>query len=146
MARDLIESLTIKGARNRHLAASLAFLSAFQPTPWPIAGLHKFYLGQPRWGVLYVLLAWTQIPRVASAIEGVWYLFQGDRSFEDRFRPDSVSPLAPHSAQSAPTTEAISPIDIIATALRELEQLRQEGLVSEYEFEQKRRSLLDKIT
>ena len=33
----------------------------------------------------------------------------------------------------------------IANALRELEQLRQEGLISEYEFEQKRRSLLDQV-
>jgi len=34
----------------------------------------------------------------------------------------------------------------IATALRELEQLRQEGLISEQEFEQNRRSLLAKLS
>lgn len=33
----------------------------------------------------------------------------------------------------------------IVEAVRQIEQLRQEGLISEYEFEQKRRQLLDRI-
>jgi hypothetical protein len=33
----------------------------------------------------------------------------------------------------------------VAIALRDLDQLRQEGLMTEYEFEQKRRQLLDRI-
>ena len=33
----------------------------------------------------------------------------------------------------------------VANALRELEALRQDGLISEYEFEQKRRQMLDQI-
>ena len=33
----------------------------------------------------------------------------------------------------------------IADAMRHLDQLRQEGLITEYEFEQKRRQLLDRI-
>ena len=32
-----------------------------------------------------------------------------------------------------------------AAAIRELEQLRGEGLVTEHEFEQKRRKLLDQV-
>jgi hypothetical protein len=33
----------------------------------------------------------------------------------------------------------------VANALRELDALREEGLISEYEFEQKRRQLIDRI-
>ena len=36
-------------------------------------------------------------------------------------------------------------VEAVANSLREIEQLRQEGLLSEHEFEQKRRSLLEQI-
>ncbi|MEQ8964055.1 MAG: NINE protein, partial [Coleofasciculus sp. C2-GNP5-27] len=36
----------------------VASLLAFSGVVIPIAGLHKFYLGQPWWGVLYLLLSW----------------------------------------------------------------------------------------
>ena len=97
---------------------SLALILAFSGTLM-IPGLHKFYLGQPLWGVLYVLFSWTPIPKIASAIEGVWYLTQEQETFDQ--------------------------VESVANALRELEALRQEGLISEYEFEQKRRRMLDQI-
>jgi hypothetical protein len=37
-------------------------------------------------------------------------------------------------------------IGAIADAVRHLDQLRADGLISEYEFEQKRRQLLDRIS
>jgi hypothetical protein len=40
---------------------------------------------------------------------------------------------------------ASNPVSAIAQALRELDDLREDGLISEYEFEQKRRQLLDRI-
>jgi len=51
---------------------------AFTGTLIPIAGLHKFYRTAAV-GLVYVLLSWTPIPHVASAIEGVWYLSQEER-------------------------------------------------------------------
>ena len=36
-------------------------------------------------------------------------------------------------------------VSAIAEAVRQLDQLRADGLISEYEFEQKRRQLLDRI-
>ncbi|NJM85241.1 MAG: NINE protein [Leptolyngbyaceae cyanobacterium SL_1_1] len=123
--------------RNRKMAAALAILSALGPTPIPISGLHKFYLGQPVWGVFYLLLGWTQIPRIASAIEGVWYLMLSDEAFRVR--------LTPTAAFAKPEAVAPQQVSAIAEALREIDRLRQEGLISEYEFEQKRRSLLDQI-
>ncbi|MFE4106847.1 NINE protein [Almyronema epifaneia] len=124
--------------RNRKTAAALAILSALEPLPLPISGLHKFYLGQPVWGILYLLLGWTQIPRIASAIEGVWYLSLSDEAFSAQIAPAATPAPAP----------GVDPqqVSAIAAAVRELEQLRQEGLISEYEFEQKRRHLLDQIT
>lgn len=125
--------------KNRKVAASLALIG----TVIPISGFHKFYLGQPVWGILYLLLWWTPIPRVASAIEGVWYLLQDSEEFDRKFNYSVVPVTSVGSAESA----AVDPAQIgaIADALRQLDKLRQEGLMSEYEFEQKRRQLLDRI-
>ncbi|GAA6618678.1 NINE protein [Scytonema sp. NUACC26] len=118
--------------KNRSIAAILALSGTLT-----ISGLHKFYLGQPLWGLLYVLLSWTPIPKVACAIEGVWYLAQDEETFDRHF---NMGKSAIKSSQYVSDR-----VSSIAEALRELESLRQEGLVSEYEFEQKRRQLLDQM-
>ena len=118
--------------KNRSIAVILAFAGTLT-----ISGLHKFYLGQPLWGILYVLLSWTPIPKIASAIEGVWYLTQEEETF-DRYFNLGESPIKASS-------HIDNQVESVANALRELEALRQDGLISEYEFEQKRRQMLDQI-
>ena len=126
--------------KNRRTAIALALLATI--LPWPIAGLQKFYLGQPLWGVIYLLLWNTPIPRIASAIDAVWYLVQGEEEFQQQFNSGNLSPT------NRRFTNPFQPPQVraIAEALRELDQLRAEGLVSEYEFEQKRRQLIDRMT
>jgi TM2 domain-containing membrane protein YozV len=127
--------------KSRKVAIILALLATV--IPLPIAGLHKFYLGQPLWGIIYLLLWNTPIPRIACAIDAVWYFVQGAGQFEQHFNLNALpSPLA-----TAAKINGIDPkqVGAIAQALRELDRLRDDGLVSEYEFEQKRRQLLDRI-
>ncbi|MBN3872236.1 MAG: NINE protein [Nostoc sp.] len=119
--------------KSRSVAAVLAFSGTLT-----ISGLHKFYLGQPLWGVLYVLLSWTPIPKVASAIEGVWYLAQDEEAFDRNFNLGKLG--VKNSLRMS------NHVGAIAEAMRELDALRQDGLISEYEFEQKRRQLLDQIS
>lgn len=114
------------------VAAALAFAGALMPIP--LSGLHKFYLRQPVWGGVYLLLGWTPIPRIACAVEGVWFLTLSQRP------PDTTVDRAYEGVAVSEQTQAI------ATALRELEKLRQEGLISEQEFEQSRRTLLAKLS
>jgi TM2 domain-containing membrane protein YozV len=121
---------------NQHKSRSVAAVLAFAGTV-TVSGLHKFYLGQPFWGVLYVLLSWTPIPKVASAIEGVWFLAQDEDAFNQNFNLGK----SPVKASQVAGKE----VSAVADALRELDSLRQDGLISEYEFEQKRRQLLDHI-
>jgi TM2 domain-containing membrane protein YozV len=128
--------------KSRKTAAVLAFAGAVGP----VSGLHKFYLGQPIWGVIYLLL--SLIPffspvKVASALEGIWYLAQNEEEFNENFNAGHY----PFTVTVEPEVSGVSPdqISAIAQAVRELDQLRQEGLISEYEFEQKRRQLLDRI-
>jgi TM2 domain-containing membrane protein YozV len=121
--------------KSRQLAIVLAFASMVVP----VAGFHKFYLGQPIWGVIYVLLSWTPIPHIASAIEAVWYLTQASEHFDDNF--NSLTPAVPVGLPQL----IAHPMTTVAQSIRELEQLRIDGLISEYEFEQKRRQWLDQV-
>ena len=120
--------------KNRKVAIIVALLSAI--LPFPIAGLHKFYLGQPIWGVIYLLLWSTPIPRIACAIDAVWYFMQGEMGFERQFNALDQSSYQSFTGINPQQMKAI------ADALRELEKLKAEGLMSDYEFEEKRRQLL----
>jgi TM2 domain-containing membrane protein YozV len=143
-------SRLIGQSKNREVATLLAWIGVILP----ISGLHKFYLGQPGWGILYLLLSWTPIPKIASIVEGIWYLSQNQAVFDSNFNSANQFNPSGH-ANPAPLDLPIAPplpppvdpaqVGAIAAALRHLDQLRQDGLISEYEFEQKRRQLLDRI-
>jgi len=45
-------------------------------------GAHKFYLGKPMKGIMYLLFAWTGIPFLVSLVEGVQYLTMGKEQFD----------------------------------------------------------------
>jgi TM2 domain-containing membrane protein YozV len=128
---SILEEL-FKYHKKRRFAVALALLG----TVTPVVGLHKLYLGQPVWGIMYILLWSTPIARIASAIDAVWYLVQDYEQFERQFNGHKYN----SNLSSVPQVKAI------AEAMRELDQLREDGLVTEYEFEQKRRQLLEQIT
>ena len=121
-----------KHHKERRVTVALALLG----TVTPVAGLHKLYLGQPLWGIIYLLLWSTPIPRIAAAIDAVWYLVQDLEQFERQFNGYSQHNL---NLNTSPQVKAI------ADAMRELDQLREDGLLTEYEFEQKRRQLLEHL-
>jgi len=118
--------------RDRRIAALLAGVGMIPLGPLSLAGLHKFYLGQPGWGTLYLLLSWTPMVRVACGLEGAWLLGQGDVAFARRW-----------PAPTGPDPDPVRSVTALAEALHQLEGLRQAGLVSELEFEQRRRRLLE---
>jgi TM2 domain-containing membrane protein YozV len=119
-------SASLSQFQQRHVAIVLAFASVVLP----VSGLHKFYLGQHRWGLVYLLLSWTPIPHVAAAIEAVWYLTQ----------PDGFPQMSSAVGVAAPLL-----VPQLTDGIRQLEQLRVDGLITEYEFEQKRRQFLDRM-
>ena len=116
--------------KNRKVAIGLALLSAITPIP----GLQKFYLGQPIWGFIYLLLWSSPMVRIACAIDAVWYVIQDLDQFNYQFNGIATGQFAINEVQK---------VSAIAEALRELDSLREDGLITEYEFEQKRRQTLD---
>jgi TM2 domain-containing membrane protein YozV len=144
--------VTLRSPRNQRIAAMLAFagILPFAFTAIPAAPLvmgHKLYLGQWRWALMYGAIAILPIPWiakmawVASILEGIWYLMQEPEAFDRNFNPVGSLGL-PVDGSPLPKT---SPVSQVTDGVRELDQLRQDGLISEYEFEQKRRRLLDRI-
>lgn len=70
--------LDSKTNRNRIAAALLAiFLGDF--------GIHKFYLGKPVQGIIYLIFFWSGIPAIIGFIEGIIYLMMSDKSFEAKY-------------------------------------------------------------
>ncbi|MCD7034486.1 TM2 domain-containing protein [Metabacillus sp. GX 13764] len=64
--------------KNKYIAAALGiFTGGF--------GIHKFYLGKPGQGLLYILFCWTGIPEVLGVIEGVLYLLRGQDRFNEKY-------------------------------------------------------------
>jgi TM2 domain-containing membrane protein YozV len=102
-----------------------------------VVGLHKLYLGQRWWCAIYVLLALTgsKAAWIACLFDAVFYLIQNPDEFDANFNPDFSGTVVTDSGI------ALTP----AEHLRELDQLRQDGLISEYEFEQKRRKLVERM-
>jgi TM2 domain-containing membrane protein YozV len=142
----------VAGFKDRRVAAVLAFIGiitvtgasfpslSWQLSGWHLVGLHKFYLGQPRWGLVYLLLSWTPIPVVAAIAESIWYLAQDSAQFNAHFNSSDPTNYFTEQPLSTPLQ-----LESIADAIRQLDQLREDGLVSEYEFELKRRQLLDRM-
>ena len=64
--------------RSRVTAALLAILLGH-------FGVHKFYLGKPGMGILYLLFCWTFIPTILGFIEGIVYLTMSDASFDAKY-------------------------------------------------------------
>ena len=123
-----------------------------------LAGLHRFYLKEYGWGMVYLFFGlFTPIPWIAGVIEGVWYLVQDEAQFNQNFNQGTISDCiavdggaidtSSLGKAAAPTliVRSVSPAVKMAEAVRELDRLRQEGLLSEYEFEQKRRQLIDRL-
>ena len=48
-------------------------------------GAHKFYLGSPGWGILYLLFCWTGIPLVVALIEAIIYICTSEENFHRKY-------------------------------------------------------------
>lgn len=66
------------GTKSRGVAILLAlFLGGL--------GAHKFYLGQPIWGILYLIFCWTFIPSLIAFIEAIGYMLTSSATFARRY-------------------------------------------------------------
>lgn len=64
--------------KNKTVAALLAFFIGG-------LGIHKFYLGKPIWGIVYILFCWTYIPTIVAFIEFILLLLQSEEDFNAKY-------------------------------------------------------------
>lgn len=48
-------------------------------------GAHKFYLGRPGQGLLYLLFCWTYIPMVVGFVEGILYALSNSHNWHLKY-------------------------------------------------------------
>ena len=91
-------------------------------------GVHRFYLNQTGLGFLYLLFCWTFVPLVISLIDFIIFLSMSDRDFDAKYNAGYAS----HSSYTHSTTDEI----------RRLYEMKEKGIITQEEFELKKRMLL----
>jgi TM2 domain-containing membrane protein YozV len=99
-------------------------------------GIHKFYLGQNVWGVVYLLLCGTFLPAFVSIFESFGLLLMSNDAFEKKYNLATVSTNNPGQNFQNDVQQA-------SQALVELNNLYDRGLITLEEYEEKRRKLLE---
>ena len=151
--------------KSKTVAAILAFLFGG-------LGAHKFYLGEFGKGLFYLMFCWTGIPYLAGVIEGVIYLTMSDHNFNLKYNnhlfyqqvPNAIPANfgATNNAQSQTNNQAQNVTINLGSELKEqlaakqitqesnyieeikqLNLLRQQGILTEEEFTRKKQDLLD---
>ena len=89
-------------------------------------GVHKFYLGNTGKGILYLCFFWTFIPFIISFIEGIQYLTMSDFDFDKKY----------NNGKSSSTQINV------ADELEKMYSLKEKGIISNDEFEAKKKQLL----
>ena len=64
--------------KNKVLAGLLAIFLGW-------LGIHKFYLGRPVQGIVYILFCWTYLPALLGLIEGIVYLSMQEQNFHAKY-------------------------------------------------------------
>jgi len=68
----------VRQGRNKVVAALFAFFLGG-------LGIHRFYLGEIGWGIVYILICWTFIPAIMGVIEGIIFLAMSEEKFNKRY-------------------------------------------------------------
>jgi TM2 domain-containing membrane protein YozV len=115
--------------KNKIVAGLLAFfLGGF--------GMHKFYLGNAGMGIIYLLFCWTLIPAIASFIEAIILFSMSDKEFDMRYNRPPV--MYPNNNVLNNSRNISDNLDNI----RKLHRLKEDGIITEEEFEIKKKKLL----
>jgi TM2 domain-containing membrane protein YozV/Tfp pilus assembly protein PilE len=54
-------------------------------------GGHKFYLGKPVWGVVYLLFCWTGLPGLIAFIEALLMMFMSQQKWAEKYNNGQLS-------------------------------------------------------
>lgn len=119
--------------KNKLAAAVLAFfLGGF--------GAHKFYLGRPGMGLLYLFFCWTGIPSFVAVIEAILLLVSSEEQFHIKYNAQYL--LAANLNPALTPTPPPASNKSIAEQLEDLNELHVKGTITDKEFERLKSKLI----
>ncbi|HEV7348407.1 NINE protein [Telluribacter sp.] len=93
-------------------------------------GVHRFYLGQTGLGILYLIFCWTLIPAIIAFIDAIIFWTQSKEAFDAKYNQGVQQPT-----YGASTTN-------VADELSKLNSLKQQGVLTEDEFQARKAKIL----
>lgn len=78
--------------KNKWVAVLLAFFLGG-------LGIHRFYVGDTKWGIILLLTCWTGIPAIVGLIDAIRWALMDEQEFHVRY-----SPAVKYGNGSGPTT------------------------------------------
>jgi len=122
-------------------------------------GVHKFYLDRTAQGILYIVFMWTLIPLIVSIIEGIIYLTMSEEAFNLKYNMPKIPFVYPGFGvgQQAINVNVNngggnlethkSPTDKVPVSeqIQKLYKLKLEGVLTEDEFVEKKKKMLEAI-
>jgi TM2 domain-containing membrane protein YozV len=111
--------------KNKTTAALLAIFLGW-------AGGHKFYLGRPVVGLIYIFLGFGVISGILGFIEGLIYLTMSDNAFDAKYNNQNQNFV------NSPLNSGVSNAD----ELEKLYNLKEKGILTEEEFQAKKSKLI----
>lgn len=94
-----------------------------------IFGVHHFYLGNKTKGILYLVFCWTIIPGIIAFVEGILFLVEDQKTFDEKY--NSGIPSGTHNSSYS-----------VAAEIERLYDLKSRGIITEAEFLEQKRKLL----
>ena len=91
-------------------------------------GVHRFYLNQVGLGILYLVFCWTFIPAIIALVDGIIFLTQSDEAFNNKY----------NKGIQMPTASVMN----VADELSKLSNLKDQGVITELEFQTRKGVLL----
>lgn len=112
-------------------------------------GIHRFYLGQTGLGILYILFCWTFIPSLVAFIDFICLLLMSEDRFNQKYNLTALI----MKGQVAPNNNANSNVVAInmgaqqapvssTDEIKKLYELKEKGIISQEEFEMKKKTVL----
>ena len=95
-------------------------------------GIHHFYLGKTGAGVLSVLFFWTAIPLFVAVVNFFQILLMSDEQFDLKYNEGQCSNTKKMS--SDPLTD-----------LKKLNELKENGVITSQEFQEKKEALMKRV-
>lgn len=107
-------------------------------------GVHRFYLNQSGLGVLYLLFCWTFIPLIVSFIDFIWLLTMDENRFNLKFNSNYHTPYPNHTNITVNNGTQNQPHTSTSTSdeIKKLYDLKEKGIITQEEFELKKKILL----